>query len=221
MKLLSARVSPHSCARRPRRRRRCVGSRLRPLRPVPSAPRPLCPVPRPLRLWTQDESRFGLRSILRRRITLKGVKPLVTAQQEYANYYLYGAVAPLSGESFFLELPLLNSTLWQLFVEHLSAASAEYRNLLVLDNGSFHHAAQIVLPENIRLVFTPPYTPEVNPIERLWEDLKGRLAGFTYATLEALSDKLGELIREYTPEQLSGLTSYPFFVEACNALGSM
>jgi transposase len=176
---------------------------------------------RPVRVWTQDESRFGLMTILRRRLTLKSVKPKVVAQHEYANSYLYGAVAPLSGESFFLELPGLNSELFGLFLTHLSAAAPDCLNILVLDNGSFHHAAKLPVPANIRLVFTPPYTPEVNPIERLWEDLKGRLAGLTFGSLEALSDKLSELIRNYTPEQLSSLTAYPFFVEACNALCSV
>ncbi len=73
----------------------------------------------------------------------------------------------------------------------------------------------------VRFIFTPPYTPEVNPMERLWEDLKDALAGHNPLSLNGLSDRLGELTQAYTPSQLSSLTSYPFFKNAANALCSM
>jgi hypothetical protein len=67
----------------------------------------LPPVPEPpVRIFCQDESRFGLLPIQRRRITLTGVKPLGTGQYCFENLYVYGAVEPTTGESFFLELPL-------------------------------------------------------------------------------------------------------------------
>ena len=186
-----------------------------------SASPPAVETPTPaVRFWTQDESRFGLHTVLRRRVTLKGVKPLAICQQEFANCYLYGAVEPLTGESVLLEFPQLNSTCFQIFLETMSQNFPASLNVILLDNGSFHHAHKLQIPANIRLVSTPPYTPEVNPIERLWEDIKGRLAGLTFATLDELSDKLCEIIRQYKHEQFKRLTGYPFFLEACNAASS-
>ena len=58
---------------------------------------------RPLRYWSQDESRFGLKTIIRRVLTALGIKPVGPVQWNFQSFYLYGAVEPLSGENFFLE----------------------------------------------------------------------------------------------------------------------
>jgi transposase len=175
----------------------------------------------PLRVWTQDESRFGLITIQRRRLTLRGIKPLAPSQHELEWSYLYGCVEPLTGESFFLALPALDSQLFQLFLDHFAQADATALHLLVLDNGPAHIARHLSLPANVRLVFTPPYTPEVNPMERVWEDLDGRIAGTTPATLDALYDLLFAELRAYVPGQLASLTGYPFFKNAVYALSSI
>ncbi len=177
--------------------------------------------PQPIRVWTQDESRFGLVTILRRRVTLRGIKPLAPYQHELKSFYLYGSVEPLTGRSFFLELPGLDARLFQVFLDHFARAYAEQLNLLVLDNAPAHIAHEVQLPPHVRFIFTPPYTPEVNPMERLWEDLKDALAGHNSLSLNALSDRLCELTQAYTPAQISSLTSYPFFKNAVNALCSM
>ncbi len=178
---------------------------------------------RPIRVWTQDESRFGLITILRRRLTLRGVKPRAPYQHERQSFSLYGSVEPLTGESFFLELPGLNAPLFQVFLDHFAkdAAAAATLNLLVLDQAPAHIAGELRRPSNVRFIFTPPYTPEVSPIERLWEDLHAKLAGCNPLTLNALSDLVCEQIQAYTPARLSSLTSYPFFKNAANALCSM
>jgi transposase len=174
----------------------------------------------PIRVWTQDESRFGLMSIIRRRLTLRGVKPLAPYQHEFANTYVYGAVEPITGESFWLELPRLDSQLFQIFLDHFSLAYPDSLNLIVLDNGSFHTTRKLNLPNNIRLIFTPPYTPEVNPIERVWLDLKTQLAGLVHSSLDGLSETIASAIQSYSPTKLQSLTSYPFFTQAVNALCS-
>jgi transposase len=175
----------------------------------------------PLRVWTQDESRFGLITVLRRRLTLRGVKPRAPYQHERQSFLLYGNVEPLTGESFFLELPGLDTPLFQLFLNHFAQEAADALNLVVLDQASAHIALELRRPANVRFVFAPPYTPEVNPIERLWEDLHAKLAGYNPPSLNALSDSVCEQIQAYTPAQLSSLTSYPFFKNAANAVCSM
>lgn len=171
-----------------------------------------------IKLFVQDESRFGLMTVLRRRITLKGVKPKAQYQHDFDNTWLYGAVAPLTGDSFFLELPILNTQCFQIFIDQFSQTFFDTLNIITLDNGSFHTTPKLVLPANVRFVFTPPCTPEVNPMERVWLDFKAQIAGEIFATIDTLFDRLASIIRACLPSQFSSLTSYPFFKAVCNAL---
>lgn len=166
------------------------------------------------RVWAQDESRCGLLPIVRRRITARGLQPVVSAAYRFESLYLYGAVEPMTGQSFFLELPALNSSLFQLFLEQLAATAPAHFHLLVLDNGAFHKARPLRLPPNVGLLFLPPYAPELNPIERLWRDLKDWLASRPPPTLEALSTLLTTRLQHYTAARVRSLTGFPYFVAA-------
>ena len=165
-------------------------------------------------MWAQDETRCGLLPILRRRITARGLQPVVSAASRFQSLYLYGAVEPTTGQSFFLELPALNSSLFQLFLEQLAATAPAHFHLLVLDNGAFHKAHSLRLPPNVGLLFLPPYAPELNPIERLWRDLKDGLAPRQPLTLDALSTLLTTRLRHYSPTRVRSLTGFPYFVAA-------
>jgi transposase len=181
---------------------------------------PQLPAVRPVRIFCQDESRFGLLPIQRRRITLTGVKPLGLVQYRFENFYVYGAVEPTTGESFFLELPYLNATNFQIFLDEFAHHYQETLNIVLMDNGSCHTAKSLVMPENLACLFLPPYSPELNPIERLWQDVKAQLAWVLTAALDELEDHVGRVITQYSKAALQTLTSYPYFVQAVNALDS-
>ena len=151
---------------------------------------------------------------MRRRITARGVHPLLPAAYRFESLYLYGAVEPLTGASFFLELPLLNTQGFQLFLEHFAAIDPMSFHLLLLDNGTFHKTSTLRLPPNVGLVFLPPYAPELNPIERLWRDLKDWLAAYAPATLDALSGLLSTRLPQYSPAALCSLTGFPSLLAA-------
>lgn len=121
-----------------------------------------------IRYWCSDETRLGLKTIGGRVITLKGVKPVGRTQWSRKNFYLYGAVEPLTGESFFLEFSHLDTVCFQIFLEKLAATYPEEVHIIQVDNGAFHQSQYLTVPENIILLFQPPNTPEVNLIERLW-----------------------------------------------------
>ncbi len=169
-----------------------------------------------MRLFSQDESRFGLLPIPRRRITLPGIKPISPVQFQYESYYLYGAVEPKTGESFFLELPNLNTQCFQIYLDEFSKAYADSINVMLLDRGRFHQAQKLRIPNNIVPVFLPPYSPELNPIERLWEDIKDEISDELYPTIEALMDTVASILNGYTKEAIQSLTSYPYLIEAVN-----
>lgn len=130
----------------------------------------------PIKGFAHDESRFGLRTIRRRRLTARGGQPVGLSQHDFENFYVYGAVAATSGEDFLLELPQLNSAKFQVFPDAFARAYPDTRNLIVLDNSRCHPAKNRCLPDTVRFVFLPPYSPELKPSERLWRDLKDRLA---------------------------------------------
>ena len=178
--------------------------------------------PRPLRLFFQDESRLGLRLPMPARLTGCGVKPIQPCAPRYEYYWLYAAVEPHTGKSCWGELPHLDTVCFQAFLEHLSEAHPHSLNLLVVDNAPAHTASTLELPDNILLLHLPPYSPELNPVERLWQHLKGKIDVFDHhvrSSLTALRDHVADIIQRYTPEQLRSLTGYGYILNAVNELG--
>ena len=171
-----------------------------------------------VRVFSQDETRYGLLSSTRRRITQRGIKPVAEIDYRYESVYLYGAVEPLTGETFFLEFSHLTSDCFQCFINEFSQAFGESLNLLVLDNGRFHHAKSLEIPENVVLLFLPAYSPELNPIEHLWQDIKAKLFTQTYKALEDMQTKVTEILQNYSDATVAKLTGFSHFIKAANAV---
>lgn len=178
------------------------------------------PTTQPVRVFAQDESRIGLHTIRRRRITARGTKPVGTVQLDYGNCWVYGCVAPLQGDHFFLLLPQLNTEHMQVFVDEFARAYPDTFNILVLDNSRAHTTKRLRLPTNVAFVFQPVASPELNPIERVWHDLKGRFAWKPFPNLAALQDALVEQLARYDAVTLRSLTSYAYFVDASHVVCS-
>lgn len=140
---------------------------------------------RPVRVFSQDESRFGLLPVRRRRLTARGIQPVGPVQHTFEWFYVYGAVAPTTGERFFLELPYLNADTFQIFIETFAHAFPDSLNILLLDNSGAHTAQRLRWPANVLPVWLPPYCPELNPIERVWRDVKDDLAWLQFPALDA------------------------------------
>jgi transposase len=181
---------------------------------------PQTSVERPVRIFCQDESRVGLLPVQRRRLTGRGVKPVGPVQYQFESFYLYGAVEPTTGESFFLELPQLNTVNFQIFLHEFAHHYQETLTIMLMDNGSCHKAKALVIPPQVVCLFLPPYSPALNPIERLWQDLKAQLAWLLVAQLDALQRHVETLLRQYSRAAIQSLTSYPYIVHAVNALSS-
>ena len=173
---------------------------------------------RPVELWAYDETRLGLQTIRRRRITAPGIKPIGRFQHRFENFYLYGAIAPGSGDGYFLGLPMLNAEYVQVFLDEFARARPQTLNVLLLDNSRCHTASTLVVPTNVVLVFQPPYTPEVNPAERIWRQLKDELAWTCCTDLTALQARVVDLVQAWDAATLQTLTAYPFIMDAINAV---
>lgn len=176
---------------------------------------------KPLRYVCQDETRLGLKTIEGRLITLKGVKPTGPTQWKRDCFYLYGVVEPLSGASYFYEFSHLDACCFQHFIEQVSATFADAVVVMQMDQGSFHRSQQLEWPENLIPIFQPAHSPELNPIERLWQHLKKDLKWSSFKTLEQLQTKLDQLLAGLTPEVIASVTGYPFILDALSALNTV
>jgi hypothetical protein len=174
----------------------------------------------PLRYLCEDETRLGLHTIPGRLITLKGVKPIGSLQWKRDNFYLYGVVEPLTGESFFYEFSHLDSSCYQHFINMVSANWSDSVVVIQMDRGKFHSAQALDWPENIIPIFQPAHSPELNPIERLWEHLKAQLQWENFQSLKQLRLKLSDLLEQLTPELIASLTGWEFITTAVLSLSS-
>lgn len=147
-------------------------------------------------------------------ITALGTKPLGTWQWQVKAFLLYGAVEPLSGEHFFWQFSHVDSDCYQRFLDEFSTRYPDSLNILQVDNGRFHKAKKLRIPDKIILLFQPPYCPELNSIERLWSHLKRDLRWELFKDLNQLQTKVDELIAQLTAETVASITGYNFILEA-------
>lgn len=171
-----------------------------------------------MRVFVEDESRVGLFPTPIRRITARGIKPIQQVQHVFESYYLYGAVEPLSGQSFFFELPVFSGDCFEVFLREFSKHFWDGINIMILDNATPHKAKRIAVPQNVMLLFLPPYSPELNPMERLWEDIKSRVSHFFYTRLEDLKDAVASILNSYSKSTIASITGYKYLINAINAL---
>lgn len=165
-----------------------------------------------------DESRLGLQTVRRRRITARGIQPVGTYQHAYSNFYLYGTIAPRTGDAYFLGMPTLSAAHFQLFLDRFAAARSQTLNILLVDNSRTHMAGNLCIPPNIKLLFQPPYAPELNPAERVWRALKDALAWQCFTDLAALQARVVTIVEAWASELLHSLTAYSYILDAMNAL---
>jgi transposase len=167
-----------------------------------------------MRYWCQDESRFGLKTIVGRLITLCGVKPQGYVSWQRDNFYVYGLVEPLTGEHFFWEFSHLDTVCFQTFIDLFAQHHRDTFNIIQLDNGAFHTTDALVWPSNVILLAQPPYSPQLNPIERLWEYLKQQLEWQSFETLEHLMVKVESLLEGLSTQLITSLCGWEFITEA-------
>lgn len=162
----------------------------------------------------QDETRLGLKTESGKVITAKGVKPKVAVQWGRENFWIYGAIAPLSGDHFLHEYPKLNGEYFQQFLDWLSQELGEDWAILQMDQAPAHMSSAICWPENIIPLVQPAHSPELNPIERFWQLLKQPLKNQIFPSLQALRERVQELFDQLTLEQVMSVSSYNFILEA-------
>jgi len=163
-------------------------------------------------LYCMDESRFGLLTLSHKALTIKGVKPVSAYQHKFETTYLFGAFSPVNGAHLLLEMPYCNSNAFQAFLDEFSCLDKEEFKIMIVDNGAFHKAGSLQIPPNIALVFLPPYSPELNPAEKVWWMIKRELKNKCYKTMDHLQKAMDEAIQKtISKDAIKKLCGYAYY----------
>lgn len=160
-----------------------------------------------------DEHRIGRKPVLRRVWAPGGERPAVTVQPRYQGLYLYGFVQPQTGRTEWLLMPMVSVVAFaaalQVFADS-TGAGPHKRVLLVLDRAGWHVSSRLTVPEGVELVCLPPYSPELQPAERLWALTNEVLATRPFSDLAELEQAQAErcLVVQAHPEALRSRVNY-------------
>ena len=141
-------------------------------------------------IWFQDEARVGQKGTLTRTWAKKGTRPRLTRQQQYEYAYIFGAVCPANNQAVGLVLPVANSAAMLAHLHEISKHVPPNRHaVLVLDQAAWHMSSKLNVFDNITLLALPPASPELNPVEQVWQTLRDNwLSNKCYDGYEAILD---------------------------------
>ena len=115
-----------------------------------------------------------------------------------------------------MELPNCNGNTFQIFLDQFSFQNENELKLIVLDNGAFHKAKSLKIPANIILIFLPPYSPELNPAEKMWAILKRKFTGKLHHTLDEISDFISQTIKTFTENGIKKTCAFDYVFSNLN-----
>jgi transposase len=171
----------------------------------------------PLRLMFQDEARFGRIADVRRCGGPKPIRPVSQAMvtQEYTD--AYAAVSVRDGGLDTLILPRVNGACMQLFLDEVAARHPNERIVMALDGAGWRQSGSLQLPANLRLLPLPPYAPELNPVEHLWDELREKaFHNRVFNSIAALEDPLESSWRalENDPDRVHSIVAWPWIIDS-------
>lgn len=158
----------------------------------------------PLRLYFQDEGRFGRINTVQRCWCQKGVIAKVTQQLIREYTYVFSAVCPETGGIYSLIMPYADSQTMNIFLKTLSEQQQDERIILCMDKAGWHTTKQLEIPKNIILWFLPPYSPELNPVELIWRELRAKyFNNKTFNSLNEVDDNLEFALIDFAKDKES------------------
>ena len=165
----------------------------------------------------QDEARFGRISDTRRCWCPKPIRPMCNAMvtQEYT--YAYAAVSVMDGVLDTLILPHVNGACMQIFLDEVASRHPDDRIILVLDGAGWHKAGTLSIPANMKLLSLPPYSPELNPVEHLWDELREKAFGnVVFDSIESLEDHLEASLLEMEQDRarVHSIVAWPWIINS-------
>jgi hypothetical protein len=128
---------------------------------------------RPIEIWFCDEARVGQKNKITRRWAPRGTRPSAPSDQRTQSAYIFGAICPAEGKAAGLILPRCTTQAMALHLEEISLAVAPgHHALLMLDQAGWHLSHKLKVPDNITLLPLPSKSPELNPVETVWQYMR-------------------------------------------------
>jgi transposase len=157
------------------------------------------PAHQPVRLWVADEMRYGLQPVTRGVWALRGQRVVAPVHPRYQWGYVFGALQVGDrGAAEFWYCPTANLEASQSFLHQLAAREPEATHVVLWDGAGFHPAdGAPQVPANVRLIAFPAYSPQLNPVEKLWAQLKDRLCNQPFTTLQQLEAVMTDFLRAF------------------------
>jgi len=171
-----------------------------------------------LQLWCEDEAREGQKGRTGHRWFTRGQRPPGRRDRRFLSTYIFAAVRPGHDDAFALVLPEAKAVTMDVFLACFSETlPAGVHAVLMLDQAGWHGQAALQVPGNITLLPLPPYSPELNPVERVWLYMRERFLSFRlYRSEQAIVDALCAAWNALRDEigRLTTPTSYPWIIQA-------
>lgn len=161
----------------------------------------------------QDEGRFGRVNIPKASWSPLGNRPKVAKQIVRKSFYVYSAIAPTLGKISSLILPYANTEMMNIFLENVSEEFINNEIIMQVDGAAWHKSKALKIPKNIHFIMQPPYSPEVNPTEHLWDELRekylhNRIFNSIEDTMKRVCYGLNDLNKKV--EKVKSMTFFPY-----------
>ena len=173
-----------------------------------------------VKLWMMDEARFGLHTELRKLWALKGQRPVVSKQIKYEWDYLFGSLEVIGGEAHFCHIPGVSLEWDRAYLDDLVATDPGAVHVLIRDGAGFHlRDGDPRLPEGVRIVDLPAYSPELNPCEQFWDMVKDAIGNRVFETIEALREAMLPILRRHFEDAKAvlSLIGRPWIAQQANS----
>lgn len=166
----------------------------------------------------QDEGRFGRINQHRPCWAPKGIRPVAPRQIVRTYVYVFAAVCAALGKMTALILPFVNIEMMNIFLDHVSRDFKDFFVIMIVDQAAWHTSKRLKIPENIRLIAQPAHSPELNPVEHIWEEIRGKaMPNAAFKSLDEVEQSLCKEIRrlESDPDRLRSMTNFPHLRFTC------
>jgi len=177
-------------------------------------------------LWVYDEMRYGLHPLLRKMWSLIGTRVVAPVNRRFKWGYVFGAIEVEGPGSEFLYTDGLGKPMDALFIKQIAESAPEKIHVIIGDGAGFHHKEgqdhEEALPANVKILTLPPYSPELNPIEKFWDILKDTICTVNWKELGQLEQRITETLKEWweKPEGFSSLFTASYLRTELNATES-
>lgn len=159
--------------------------------------------------------RTGTRTELKRRWTPKGHRPICRMKIGYEFVYLYAALNPYNGDFIALLLPNMTKACFEIFMNHFKKETQlKYgqKNVLLIADGATNHQQSVIHSDNIKLERLPTACPELNPVERFFQQIRTEISNHVFNKITDVEDFLCDILQKYFVESqlVSSLTLFPY-----------